>query len=378
MRIGVAGAFGFLGANLVAELLAENSGDEIVAFSSRTAANPLFDSRRVTRVSLDVLDPAEVRRKTAGLDVLFHFAGKVSFARREKRTTWDVNVLGSRNIFEAVLANGIRRFVYASSINVLGAPRDPRGLADETNDPYDPASRHPTAFRGAAEALEAVEASARGDYRFLARVRVAYFDSKLAAHELARHLHRARGLPVILVLPGTAVGAGDMHYAISGLVDRIYGGRIAFTLPGATSFVDAVEAARGAILALKRGKSGDSYILSGRDEENLSYREFMHLVAATARAQEGRRVRTQFLPIPAWLALPAAALAETFDRSPSLTAGLVVSGSQRHRCSSEKARRELGWRLERRLKDGIADCWRFLKLTSRSAPSESGSRRRSW
>ena len=74
MRIGVTGAFGFLGANFVAALLArETPPGQIIAFSSRTGANPLFDPARVRRVPLDVRDPRDVLEKTRGLDAVAHF-----------------------------------------------------------------------------------------------------------------------------------------------------------------------------------------------------------------------------------------------------------------------------------------------------------------
>lgn len=367
MRIGVTGAFGFLGANFVARLLAEASpGDEVVAFFSRTRANPLVDSSRVCAVPLDVRSADDVLGKTRGLDALAHFAGSVNYARRSRREVWDVNVLGARNVFEAVLANGIGRLLYVSSINVLGACRDGGGPpADESNDVYDPRAGNPNSFRSAAEALAAVQSSVAGDYRFLRGVRVAYFDSKLAGFELAGRYHRDRGLPVVTVLPGTAVGAGDVHYEISELVDRVFGGRLGATFGGGTSFVEASDVARGALLALRRGTPGEAYIVSGRDEDNLGYRQFMGRIAAVARSQ-GRDVRTDFAVIPRWLALPAATVLEALLPSSSLTAALALSGAMRHSFTSRKAAARLGYVPQRTLEQGIADCHAFLQALRRA------------
>jgi dihydroflavonol-4-reductase len=364
MRIGVTGAFGFLGANFVAHLLARGGTPvEIVAFSSRVAENPLFDPRRVTRVPLDVRDAREVRSKTEGLDALVHFAGSVDYSRRRKREVWDINVGGAANVFEAVLANRIRRLLYISSINVLGACGERGGFADESNDVYDASAGNPNRFRSAGEALAAVEMSARGDYSFLPKIRVAYFDSKLAAYELALDYHRRRGLPVVIVLPGTAVGAGDIHFDISELIDRVWTNRLAATFAGGTSFVDAADVARGAALALEKGRDGEPYIISGRDEDNLSYREFMRRTAAVARA-EGRRVRTDFTVVPPWLALPVAAVTELLLPRPGITTALVRAGAMSHRFTSRKAAVELGYAPARRLEQGIAECRAFMQLRS--------------
>jgi len=361
MRIGVTGAFGFLGANFVAHLLAQRpAAADIVAFFSRTRENPLFDPTLTTRIPLDVRAADEVREKTRGLDALVHFAGSVDLARRRKREVWDVNVLGSRNVFEAALANGIRRLLYISSINVLGACRSGTQIADESNDVYAPDARNPNSFRSPQEALAAVRSSSKGDYAFLRKVRVAYFDSKLAGYELAREYHRTRGLPVVIVLPGTAVGAGDIHYELSELIDRVYSNRLAATFPGGTSFVDAEDFARGAALALEKGTDGESYIVSGRDEDNLSYRQFMRLAAATARAG-GRKVRTDFAVVPRWLSLPAAAVMEGFLPHPSITTALVRAGAMTHSFTSRKSLGQLGYSPARQLEQGIAQCHDFLE-----------------
>jgi dihydroflavonol-4-reductase len=360
MRIGVTGAFGFLGANFVARVLAEHPESHIIAFFSRTRENPLFDPARTSCVPLDVLAAEEVREKTRGLDALVHFAGSVSYARRRKREVWDVNVLGARNVFEAALANRIGRLLYISSINVLGACRSGIPIADESNDVYAPDVRNPNCFRSPQEALAAVRSSSNGEYSFLRKIRVAYFDSKLAGYELAREYHRARGLPVVIVLPGTAVGAGDIHFEISELIDRVYSNRLGATFAGRTSFVDAEDFARGAALALERGVAGESYIISGRDEDNLSYRQFMRLAASTARAT-GRRVRTDFAVVPRWLALPAAAVMEGLLPHSSITTALVRAGAVTHRFTSRKAHMQLGYSPARQLAQGVAQCHLFLE-----------------
>ena len=364
MRIGVTGAFGFLGANLVAHLLARTADrPEIVTFFSRTRENPLFDPGLTTAVPLDVRSPDDVREKTRGLDALAHFAGSVDYSRRNRREVWEVNVLGARNIFDAVLTNRIGRLLYVSSINVLGAGDGRGGLADESNDVYAPAAGNPNSFHSAEEALAAVRASAAGDWTFLRKVRVAYFDSKLAAYELAREYHRTRGLPIVTILPGTAVGAGDVHYDISELVDRVYTGRLAATFSGGTSFVAAADVARGAALALDAAREGQAYIISGRDEDNLSYRDFMRRVAAVARA-EGRNVRADFAVVPPWAALPAAAVLERIQPGSSLTTALVLSGAMTHRFTSRKAAVELGYIPEHSLEQGITECHAFLEARS--------------
>ncbi len=330
----------------------------IVPYHSTRSGNPLTDDLHPAYEHLDVTSPREVRRRTRHLDVLLHVAGRVDFSRRGARRTWEVNVLGTRNVLEAALANGIRRVVCVSSICVVGPAPEGRGYADEDTARYG-VPGNPIAFRDPDDALAAVCASLDGDWTFLRRIRVPYFDTKLAAWELARDYHRRHGLPVVSVFPGTAVGAGDTGMAIGGLVERVVAGRLRFTLPGTTSFVAASDVARGIWLAAREGRSGASYIVSGRERENLSYADFMGVVAKVARERFDRRCPDRFVAMPAGVALLAARLVEAVAPGSSLSLGLVLSGSVAHRFTSRRAARELGYRPRQRLEDAVAECIEF-------------------
>lgn len=360
MRIGVTGAFGFLGANFVSELLSRGGPDlQVRAFSSRVRGNPLFDPARVEVLPLDILDRESLGRAFRGLDAVAHFAGKVDYRAREKRRVWDSDVLGALNVFDAVLEAGVGRLLNVSSISVLGQGRA-EALAAEASRPWaDPA--YPISFASPAQALEAVAASQRGDYRFLSRVRVAYFDSKLAARELAEVYVREKGLPAITIYPGTAVGPGDLHQAISSLVDSVWEGRLGMSLGGGTSFVSARDFARGARLALEQGRPGDDFVISGRDGENLDYAAFADLVASVAR-REGGKPGPSPLVMPRLPALAAGAVLEVLAPRAGLSAGLVRSASVRNWCSSAKARARLGYEPSQGLEAAISECRAFSRL----------------
>jgi UDP-glucose 4-epimerase len=66
-----------------------------------------------------------------GVDTVFHFAfvvGEIS----DKRKIYDININGSRNVFEACVANKVKKVIYASSITVYGSYADtPLGLTEE-------------------------------------------------------------------------------------------------------------------------------------------------------------------------------------------------------------------------------------------------------
>jgi dihydroflavonol-4-reductase len=366
MRIGITGSVGFLGANLVKALHRHRSPeDRIVCFYSRRRNNPLTDDLDLTYRHLDISSAQAVLEKTRGLDLLFHLAGIVDYSRKNARRIWDVNVLGTKNVFDSVIANRIPRLVYNTSINVLGTVSPESAPGDETNRIYGSAD-NPICFTGRSRALAAVEASIRGDYRFLQGSRVTYFDSKLAAYELALEYYEKRRLPVTIVLPGTAVGAGDVGISITGLVMRTFQGKLKVTLPGGTSFVSAEDVAEGTRLAAIHGRPGQAYVITGRLEDNLSYRDFMKLVAAVARTGYGRRVADRFYPLPAWLCRPLANILGLLRVEGTVSEALILSGMATHRFGNSKAAQQIGYLPKVPLSMAIRSCIDFYLQYNRA------------
>jgi len=359
MRIGITGSVGFLGANLVKALYHHRSaGDEIVCFYSRRRTNPLTDHLDLNCRHLDITSRQDVLEKTLGLDLLFHLAGVVDYSRRNARRTWDVNVLGTKNIFDGVIQNRIRQLVYASSINVLGTLSPGSAPGEETKRIYGTPD-NPISFTGRNQALAAVEASRRGDYGFLHGSRVVYFDSKLAAYELALDYHRRFELPVAIVLPGTAVGAGDIGVSITSLVMQTFQGKLKLTLPGGTSFASAEDVAEGIRLASVRGQPGQAYIITGGKRDNLSYRDFMKLVAKVARSHFGQEVSDKFITVPPFLCPPLATIFRLLPAEGLLSEALILSGAATHRFSNSKAANQLGYAPKTSLESAIRSCIDF-------------------
>jgi dihydroflavonol-4-reductase len=190
---------------------------------------------------------------------------------------------------------------------------------------------------------------------------VPYFDSKLAAYELAMEYRHKYDLPVVVVFPGTVVGAGDVGFSITRLVNRVYTSRLLFTLPGGTSFVSAEDAAKGMWLAGHKGRDGESYIISGKETDNLSYKQFMKLVATVARNTYNRRVLSRFLKIPVPLARGLVPLFRLLAPEGGLSEGLILSGCVTHRFTSRKAERELGYRPTVDMETAVKQCIDFYQ-----------------
>ncbi len=309
-KVLVTGGSGFLGANLIHFLVEGKSvaAESIRSFSNR-ASRALDDLPGVEQRTGDILDPRSVARACEGRTLVFHAAGSTTFDPRLKIQQWLVNVEGTRNVLEAVRASStVRRLCCTSTVNVLGCP-SPEGSVgtEESCDPYKSRPRLHS-FASAEEALSLADAvhEGRAPRGWWKRIRLGYFDSKLAAQELVNRAAREKGLDVVSVLPGTSFGPYDEFLGSGLFLLGVRDNRIPGVLRGGLPLAHVHDVARGHTLAVENGRPGVMYIVSGREKDNLRHRDMMCIISDVVKDMEPKRaVRTRFPVIPgpiAWLA----------------------------------------------------------------------------
>lgn len=126
-RFLVIGGAGFIGSHLVEQLLAEGAAQVRVYdnFSRRTRVNlkqALQDPRaEVFADGGDILHKGTLLKALAGMDGVFHLAALWLLQCHEyPRSAFEVNVAGTMNVIEAVIATGVKRLVFSSSASVYG------------------------------------------------------------------------------------------------------------------------------------------------------------------------------------------------------------------------------------------------------------------
>ena len=115
-KVLITGGAGFLGINLTRHLLSR--GYEVASVDLEPFDYP--ERGQVEELTGDIRDKAFVDRAVEGADFVVHTAAALPLYSAEDIYTTDVE--GTRNMLEASLRHGVKRFVHVSSTAVYGIP----------------------------------------------------------------------------------------------------------------------------------------------------------------------------------------------------------------------------------------------------------------
>jgi nucleoside-diphosphate-sugar epimerase len=317
-RAFVTGGTGFLGLNLIEQLIAQ--GWQVTALHRPTSDTRLLTRFQVRLVGGDILDPESLRRAVpAGVDAVFHVAADISMWSGAASRQTRINVEGTRHIVEAALSANAKRLVHTSTWNTYGI------------------------WQG--EISE--ELPQRGN-----ESRANYDRTKLLAEEQVRK-GIARGLGAVIVNPSHIMGRYDRK-GWAQLIMMAHERWLPGVPPGAGTFCHAAAVARAHIAAAERGRRGANYLMSGADAS------FVELFAVI---NEITGSRVPLRPLPSALfrvpALLGAAWASWTGKEPAMTPEGVEIAIARARVASRRAEQELGYRPAP-LRELIEDSYRWL------------------
>jgi dihydroflavonol-4-reductase len=321
----VTGGTGFIGVHLV-KALAQRGDDLRLLVRDESNTDPL-EGVEWERATGDVTDRDSVRRAMTGVERLFHVAGTTSMRTRDRIRVFQVNVEGTKNVFEEALSAGVERAVLTSSCSAVGAAKPGETIDEE----------HPFT---------------------VGRLGIAYINSKHDAELVATRI-ASKGLRVVTVNPSFVLGPDDPNPSgtSNALVRRLLLRRIPGYLDGAINVVDVRDVATGHVLADERGESAERYLLTGR---NFT----MQRIFADLSRIGG--VPAPPLRMAGRLAVGGVQAMELIGIRLPTSADEVRSGTQWFTYRNDKAREQLGWEPrphEETLEDTVR--WQLEELGER-------------
>jgi nucleoside-diphosphate-sugar epimerase len=240
-----------------------------------------------------------------------HAAAIAKLSAKDNSIFYSVNVEGTRNMLDAALTLGVKKFVFTSSCAVIG-----------------PSGKYPMS---------------ESDPR-IAPFENEYEISKYWAEELVKEYCR-KGLFAVIAAPPRVYGPGPEcnGNTMNQLLKNILSMHIAFVpsfenVIANYAFVDDVVT--GHFLALENGLSSEKYILGG---ENLSYRSFFQTIKEnTGRSTRLIRVPAFLIKLWSFIYMRACNL---LGKETHITPKVVDRLAQNRAMSCNKAIRQLGYSI---------------------------------
>ncbi|MBO7179064.1 MAG: NAD-dependent epimerase/dehydratase family protein [Clostridia bacterium] len=301
----VTGATGHIGYALLKELV--DSGEKVRILIRKDSKQ--FDGIECEKVYGDVTDLDALLKAFEGVDVVYHLAGIIDINADQEDMIWSVNVGGTKNVVKACQEKGVRRLVYASSVDAFPPLPDNQLMTELDHFEVD--------------ILDGT-----------------YAKTKATATQFVLDEVKAGRLDAVVTHPGACIGPYDFKVSNVGEMVRMFvNGIFPVTLSfGAYNFVDIRDVAHGMYMAAKQGGKGECYILCG---EQISVADF---IAVTAKACGKKAPK---IPLSYGFAKAVAPAAEIFykvaKKTPLFTRYSIRKLVSNCNFSIEKARKELDY-----------------------------------
>jgi nucleoside-diphosphate-sugar epimerase len=316
VKVFVTGGTGFIGGEVARQLRAR--GDEVTCLLRSPEKAGKLTELGCALVTGDLGDAEAIRTGMAGCDAVVHAAAmyEVGIPAKQRPAMYDANVRGTERVLRAALEAGVPKVVYVSTVGVFGNTH--RNVVDET---YEHPGKEFTSY---------------------------YEETKLEAHRIAKRMMAEENLPCTIVQPGGVYGPGDTSQ-VADLLEQFFAGRLPLMpFPELGICLSHVEdIAGGILLALDKGQTGETYVISG---PVTTMREAIETVASLS----GRKAPKRALPTGLMKAMtPIGPLVgKVMGQPPNLRELISSADGVTFWASHEKASRELGY-APRGMEEGL-------------------------
>ncbi len=298
----VTGATGFLGAELIHQLTAQNVKVRALKRSSSEIPSLIRENPLVEWFVADINDPETLADAFESITQVYHCAAFISFDPKDKAKLLKINIEGTSNIVNLCLENNIR-LLHVSSIAALGNAKKGELITEKDYWEYDP-NVHSYA--------------------------ISKYEGEM---EVWRGI--AEGLDAVIVNPAVIIGK-NAGFEGSGAIFKLVKEGLKFYTDGATGIVDVADVAKAMILLMNSEITAERYTLSA---ENLNYKTFFEEIA------KGFGIKSPTIEAKPWMlgiAWRAAKFISIFTKKgPALTKDSARSSFNMSYYSNEKIKTTL-------------------------------------
>lgn len=302
----ITGGTGFLGSHLVRQLV--ESGAKDIRVMATHIPEWLTDLG-VDTVAGSITKPDDIKPAVEGITEIYHLAGKVSRDQDDAREMYQIHVDGTRLLCDAAREAGANTMVLASSSGTIAVTKKGELVPDESYPaPLDIISRW------------------------------AYYASKSYQEMAALERFNGKGQRLVIMNPTLLLGPGDDRLSSTRVVLDFMARKIAAVPSGGLSFVDVRDTAAAFMVAMKKGRHGERYLLGA---VNWTFQRFFDRLARLTKVAGPR------LALPSKLAVAGAQVIDSLFRqwkmAPPVQAGEIEMAEYFWYLNAAKAKRELGF-----------------------------------
>ena len=325
MKILITGASGFIGSFIVEEAL--RRGFETWAAVRGSSSRQFLTDERIHFIELNLSSEEQLTEQLRGLqfDYVVHAAGVTKCL--DKQDFHRINTEGTQHLVRVLLAlqMRIKRFVYISSLSIMGAIREQQ--------PY-------------TEILESDEA----------KPNTAYGKSKLEAEQW---LTTVKDLPYVVLRPTGVYGPRERDYFMMAKSIKSHTDFAVGYKQQDITFVYVTDVVQAVFLACEKGITGRKYFLS--DGEVYQSSTFSNLIRKELGNPWWIRITA-----PIWVLRVVTFVGEYVGR---LTGKVTALNNDKYnimrqrnwRCDIEPARQELGYEPQVKLEEGVRRSIKWYK-----------------
>lgn len=250
----VTGASGFLGGELVKQLVANGESVRIIVRKSSKVSHLSTIAHLIDIVEADVLDVPSLELAFDGVEKIYHSAAIIGYDESYYDAMYKTNIEGTANVVNVALSKGVKKLLHISSIAAIGGKPDEL-ITEDTKWEKNQWTTH-------------------------------YGITKmLAEREVWRGI--AEGLDAVIINPGIIIGVGnDEHKSLIELFKRIANQKMPFYTNGTNGFIDVQDVAKAAIMLMNSEIKSDRFILIS---ENISFKNYFEKIAAQMKVQAPKR-----------------------------------------------------------------------------------------